>query len=134
MKYLIIALGLVFSLNANAQFFDTNIKTESFLLDTITDTGLDTLTLSNIYASKWTYNWVTNVVRESGTGNPILILQESPVSSGDVWKEVSRDTITATGVYQLNGEIIYGRRQRLILDGEGTAVHSFNTYFVAKKD
>lgn len=107
----------------------------SFDRDTLTDAANDTLTVTPLLLSNWTYNWQVNVSRTSGSGNPILIVQESATVSGDDWIEVGRDTITATGVYRITGTNVFGQRQRLIRDGQGTAVHDFiTTQFVAKKD
>lgn len=105
-----------------------------FTSDTLSDTELDTLTYPYALLSKWTYNYVLSVIRDSGSGNPIFIVQESNQRTGDVWYEVARDTITATGTYRLNGDLIYGMRQRVILDGEGTAEHRYTLTFTGKRE
>lgn len=129
---LFLALGYTFSVEAQS---DRPYTIESFDRDTLTDTALDTITLTNNLVSNWSYCWQVDVTRVSGTGNPILIVQESAGRTGDDWIEVGRDTITATGVYRITGDRVYGLRQRLIRDGEGTAVHDFETIrFVGKKD
>ena len=104
----------------------------TFTDDTLTDTELDTLAYPYTLLSRWSYNWVLTTTRESGTGNPIIIYQES--NDGTTYYEVARDTITATGTYRLNGDLIYGKYARLVLDGEGTAEHTYGLTFLAKRD
>ena len=105
---------------------------KSWTADTLTNTELDTLVVGVPLLSKWTYNITLVTTRESGTGNPIMIYQESVDNSN--WYEVARDTITATGLYRLNGNLVEGKYARIILDGEGTAEHTYTLKALFKRD
>lgn len=109
-----------------------------FTTDTITDAENDTLYLGSNLISRWSYNWHINTTQLSGTESIIAIVQEtnnasSSQSTPTDWIEVDRDTLTANEDLRITGDIIYGIKQRLILDGSGTQSTRYLVKFVAKK-
>ena len=109
-----------------------------FTTDTITDAENDTLYLGSNLVSRWSYNWHINTTQLSGTESIIAIVQETNnASSGQTtptdWLEVDRDTLTANEDLRITGDVVYGIKQRLILDGSGTQSSRYLVKFVGKK-
>lgn len=132
---LLFMIGIVVSANMPVQSSSSIYQlTDS---GTITNAGNDTLTVPVNLISLWSYNWVVTATQTSGTTDIIAILQESNATSGAVWYEVERDTISGPGTVRLFGDgtnnYVYGLRQRLILDGSGTQVSPFATKLTLKK-
>lgn len=105
---------------------------------TITNSGNDTTTLGANLLSRWSYCWHINSTQSSGTENVIAIIQETNNASSSQttptdWIEVDRDTLTANEDLRMTGDIVYGVKQRLILDGSGTQSTAITTKFVGKK-
>lgn len=105
---------------------------------TVTNAENDTLTLGSNLVSRWSYNWHINSTQASGTENIIAILQETNNASASYstptdWIEVDRDTLTANEDLRMTGDVVYGIKQRLILDGSGTQSTTYTVKFAAKK-
>ena len=96
---------------------------------TITNAGNDTLSIPVTLSSLWTYNYVLNATQTSGTTSIIAIVQENNSTSGSVWYEETRDTLTGAGTIRVKQNedipLVLGSRQRLILDGGGTQVSPY---------
>ncbi len=105
---------------------------------TITNAANDTTTLGANLLSRWSYCWHINSTQSSGTENVIAILQETNNASSSQatptdWIEVDRDTLTANEDLRMTGDIVYGAKQRLILDGSGTQSTAITLKFICKK-
>lgn len=105
---------------------------------TITNAANDTTYLGANLLSRWSYCWHINSTQSSGTQNVIAIVQETNnASSGQTtptdWIEVARDTLTANEDIRITGDVVYGAKQRLILDGSGTQSTAITLKFVGKK-
>jgi len=106
--------------------------------DTITNAENDTLNLGANLISRWSYCWHINTTQLSGTESIIAIVQETNNASSSQttptdWLEVDRDTLTANEDLRITGEIVYGVKQRLILDGSGTQSSKYSVKFAGKK-
>jgi hypothetical protein len=109
-----------------------------FTSDTITNAENDTLNLGSNLVSRWSYNWHINSTQLSGTESIIAIVQETNNASSSQttptdWIEVARDTLTANEDLRITGEVVYGIKQRLILDGSGTQSSTYSVKFAGKK-
>jgi hypothetical protein len=94
---------------------------------TITNTGADTTLVPVNLISLWAYNWTASATQTSGTSNIIVVVQESNETTGNLWYEVGRDTLSAaTGGLIKNGKgTVGGVRQRVIATGVGTHVSAY---------
>lgn len=103
--------------------------------DTITNAENDTITLSSRLFSKWTYNWTLNVTNLSGTTNVIVKVEESNSYSGNDWYPVGTpDTASGTELLRVYGDVVYGRRQRIIIDGTGTHSSTYTATGTYKRE
>lgn len=114
--------------------------------DTLVNAENDTLTIPENLISNWRYNYVLTSTQISGTKSVIMILQESSVrtdGTNGTWYELERDTATgaSTTVHRLHGSAnpdgigwVKGVRQRVILDGGGTEVVTYQLRAIFKKD
>lgn len=103
--------------------------------DTITNAENDTITLSSRLFSKWSYNWTLDVTNLSGTTNVIVKVEESNSYSGDDWYPVGTpDTATGTELLRTYGDAVYGRRQRVIIDGTGTQSSTYTATGTYKRE
>jgi hypothetical protein len=89
---------------------------------TITNTGADTLVVPVNLISLWAYNWTASATQTSGTSNIIVVVQESNETTGALWYEVGRDTLSAAtgGLIKTGKGTVGGVRQRVIATGVGT--------------
>lgn len=108
----------------------SKVYLRSWTGDTITNAANDTLSLPVTLSSLWTYNYVLNATQASGTTSIICIVQENNATSGSIWYESARDTLTGAGTIRVNstdiGTYVLGSRQRVILDGSGTQVSPYS--------
>jgi ABC-type glycerol-3-phosphate transport system substrate-binding protein len=102
--------------------------------DTITDGENDTIEIPTRLVSKWTSLYHVNVSSLSGTVGLSNILQEAASYGSTDWVQVDSINHTAAAVKRLDNEVIYGPRQRLIIDGSGTQSTRYTIHFFAKKD
>lgn len=103
-------------------------------VDTITNAGADTITLSTNLLSDLKYNWTITGDQLSGTIDLTIVIQESNqlTSSPDDWIQVGTATIDADDEsVRITGEHVYGVKQRIIITGSGTqsAEYSLNARF-----
>lgn len=107
---------------------------KAFAADTITDAENDTLAIPFSLVSS--YNWSVGIVttRLSGTQSLQLIVQEA-LTTGTDW--IAIDTLAignaAATTARITGDQVYGRKQRLILDGTGTQSVRYTINAVYKK-
>jgi hypothetical protein len=102
---------------------------------TITNAGADTTLIPSNLFSLWTYSYTGSLTQTSGTSNVILILEGSNETTGNVWFEVARDTMSAaTGglTKNLTGEVLCVRH-RVRAIGVGTHVSAYRLSSVFKK-
>lgn len=102
--------------------------------DTITDAENDTLTIPTRLVSKWTGLYHIAVTSLSGTVSVLNTVQESASYGSTDWVQVDSVSNTAAGTKRMDQDIIYGPRQRIILDGSGTQSTRYTVHFFAKKD
>jgi hypothetical protein len=109
----------------------------SWPLDTITNTGADTLLFSGIQTSKWNAAIQVDGRQISGTQLLIAQLQGSGFASPDAdqWKEIARDTCNGAleQVFIDAGELDFVN-YRIILTGVGTMVAEYEVVANLKKD
>lgn len=123
---------------SSANYYLYPTSTTGYESVTITDAGNDTTTLGANLLSRWSYCWHINSTQSSGTESVIAILQETNNASASQatptdWIEVDRDTLTANEDLRMTGDIVYGAKQRLILDGSGTQSTAITLKFIGKK-
>jgi hypothetical protein len=102
---------------------------------TITNAGADTTLIPSNLFSLWTYSYTGSLTQTSGTSSVILILEGSNETTGNVWFEVARDTMSAaTGglTKNLTGEVLCVRH-RVRAIGVGTHVSAYRLSSVFKK-
>lgn len=94
---------------------------------TITNTGVDTLTISPNLISLWDYNLVLSATQTSGTSNIIVVTQENNETTGTLWYETGRDTLSAAsgGLLKRQFGTVRGVRHRFIATGVGTHVSAY---------
>jgi ABC-type glycerol-3-phosphate transport system substrate-binding protein len=102
--------------------------------DTITDAENDTITIPTRLVSKWTSLYHVTTTSLSGTVGLSNIVQEAASYNASDWVQVDSINHTAAGTKRLDNEIVYGPRQRLVIDGDGTQSTRYTVYFFAKKD
>lgn len=124
--------------SSTANYYLYPVSATGYTSDTITNAENDTLTLGANLLSRWSYCWHINTTQLSGTESIIAIVQEtnnasSSQSTPTDWLEVDRDTLTANEDLRITGEVVYGAKQRLILDGSGTQSSTYSVKFVGKK-
>jgi len=116
----------------------------TFTTDTITNTEADTLTISPLLLSKWSYNWSFAIDSLSGTPNIAIKVQESNKRSGSEWYTLETSTVSGIGSTQSvtthNGDNtenpdgkVRGVRQRVILTGTGTESTLYSVKLTLKK-
>lgn len=91
---------------------------------TITNTGRDTFTISPNLVSLWDYNLVLSCTQTSGTSNIIVVTQENNETTGTLWYETGRDTLSAAsgGLLKRQFGTVRGVRHRFIATGVGAHV------------
>lgn len=100
------------------------------LVDTITDTEIDTFTLATRLYSNWDYNWTVRTSSLSGTRALVVYLDESNDNSGNNdWLTVDSLVISASvgtarmalkSSYTALDARVAGVRQRIRTKGSGT--------------
>jgi len=102
---------------------------------TITNTGADTTLVPVNLISLWSYNWTASATQTSGTTSIVVIVQESNETSGNLWYEISRDTVSAAtgGLIKSQRGTATGVRQRVIATGVGTHVSAYRLSGTFKK-
>jgi hypothetical protein len=102
---------------------------------TITNTGADTTLIPSNLFSLWGYSYTGSLTQTSGTSSVVLIVEGSNETTGNVWFEVARDTLSAaTGglTKNLTGEVLCVRH-RVRATGVGTHVSAYRLSSVFKK-
>jgi hypothetical protein len=103
--------------------------------DTITDGENDTITIPTRLVSKWTGLYHVAVTSLSGTLAVANTVQESASYGSTDWAQVDTTFSTsASTLDRMEQEVIYGPRQRIVLDGSGTQSTRYTVHFFAKKD
>ena len=109
----------------------------TWTLDTITNTGADTLLFSGVQTSKWNAAIHVDGIQVSGTQLLTAVLEGSGFVSPDAdqWKEIARDTCNGAleQVFIDAGELDFVN-YRLILYGTGTMVAEYEVVANLKKD
>jgi len=102
---------------------------------TITNTGADTLLIPVNLISLWERNLVVSATQTSGTTNIIVVTQESNETTGNLWYEVARDTLSAAsgGLLKRSSGTVKGVRQRFIATGVGTHVSAYRATLTYKR-
>lgn len=127
----VLAIGLVKL--ANAQTLDP-IYTYTFAADTITDSESDTLLLPADFVSPWSYAYHVAMNSLSGTDTLAFVVQESLQKTGNAdWVTIATGAGSADVSTRITGALMYGRRQRIIINGSGTQSTRYSITFVAKK-
>ena len=134
MKKIILFVALLaFSLSAKAQTLDP-FYAYTFTPDTITNTESDTLLLPADFVSPWSYVYQVVMDSLSGTDTLSFIVQESVLRSGNTdWVTVATGAGSASVRTRITGALMYGRRQRIIVNGAGTQSTRYAITFLAKK-
>jgi hypothetical protein len=133
-----IALFAIMALAFSAPQGEDNVGTmyrPTVKTATITNTGADTTLIPSNLFSLWSYSYTGSLTQTSGTSSVILILEGSNETTGNVWFEVARDTISAaTGglTKNLTGEVLCVRH-RVRATGVGTHVSAYRLSSVFKK-
>ena len=134
MKKIILFVALVAALSSvKAQTLDA-FYAYTFTPDTITNTESDTLLLPADFTSPWSYAY--QVVMDSLSGNDTLsfVVQESVLRLGNTdWITVATGAGSANVRTRITGALMYGRRQRIIINGAGTQNTRYSITFLAKK-
>jgi hypothetical protein len=106
--------------------------------DTITSAENDTLLFGTKLDGKYSYNYYLKFTNLSGTTAANVILQETNVFDTDdaaaLWYPVDTAAVSGAGVYRLFGELVYGRHQRLIIDGSGVQSSTYAINGTYKRD
>lgn len=134
MKKIILFVALLaFSLSAKAQTLDP-FYAYTFTPDTITNAESDTLLLSADFISPWSYAYQIVMDSLSGTDTLSFVVQESVLRSGNTdWITVATGAGSGTVRTRITGALMYGRRQRIIVNGAGTQSTRYSITFLAKK-
>ena len=111
-------------------FYKPPVKTA-----TITDTGADTTLVPVNLVSLWSYNWTASATQTSGTTAIVVVVQESNETTGNIWYEKARDTVSvaAGGLVKTGTGTVTGVRQRVIATGLGTHVSAYRLTGTFKK-
>lgn len=109
----------------------------TWAVDTITNAGNDTLTISGLQTSNWYGELQIDGKQLSGTQAIVAIVQGSafPSPDSDQWDEITRDTVNGS-LEQVTIDLgQMGRvNYRLILDGYGTQSSEYEAVLNLKKD
>lgn len=134
MKKIILFVALSFAaFCANAQTLDP-IYAYTFTPDTITNTERDTLLLPADFVSPWSYGYHIVMDSLSGTDTLSFVVQESVLKSGNTdWITVATGAGSGSFSTRIVGALMYGRRQRIIVNGAGTQSTRYSITFLAKK-
>jgi hypothetical protein len=132
-KIILFVVLLVGALSAKAQTLDP-FYAYTFTPDTITNTESDTLLLPADFVSPWSYVYQVVMDSLSGTDTLSFIIQESVLRSGNTdWVTVATGAGSASVRTRITGALMYGRRQRIIVNGSGTQSTRYSITFLAKK-
>lgn len=102
---------------------------------TITNTGADTTLIPSNLFSLWSYSYTASATQTSGTTAIVCIVEASNETTGNIWYEVARDTLSVAAgglVKNLTGEVP-GVRHRVRATGIGTHVSAYRLSSVFKK-
>lgn len=102
---------------------------------TITNDGADTLTVPSNLFSLWSYSYTASATQTSGTTAIVVVVEGSNETTGNVWFEVDRDTVSAAAgglTKNLTGEVLCVRH-RVRATGIGTHVSPYRLSSVFKK-
>lgn len=132
-RIILFAALLVSALNIKAQTLDA-FYTYTFAPDTITDSESDTLLLPADFVSPWSFAYHVTMSSLSGTDTLSFVVQESVLKSGNTdWITVATGAGSADVFTRITGALMYGRRQRIIVNGAGTQSTRYAITFLAKK-
>lgn len=134
MKKIILAtLPLLLSFCLSAQTLDP-FYSYTFVPDTITNAESDTLLLPADFVSPWSFAYHVSIDSLSGTDTLSFVVQESVLKSGSTdWITVATGAGSASVKARITGALMYGRRQRIIVNGSGTQSSRYSITFLAKK-
>lgn len=134
MKAIIFSVAMLFCfVSAKAQTLDP-LYTFTFTPDTITNTEMDTLLLPVDFVSPWSYGYHIVMDSLSGTDTLSFVVQESMLKTGNTdWITIATGAGSANVSTRIVGQLMYGRRQRIIVNGAGTQSTRYRITFVAKK-
>jgi hypothetical protein len=106
--------------------------------DTITSAENDTLLYGTRLDGTFAFNHVIRFVNLSGTTAANIILQETNAFDTDdatsLWYPVDTTAVSGAGVYRVFGSLVYGRHQRLIIDGSGVQSSTYDANSVFKRN
>lgn len=109
----------------------------TWAVDTITNAGNDTLTISGLQTSNWYGELQIDGKQLSGTQAIVAIVQGSafPSPDSDQWDEITRDTVNGS-LEQVTIDLgQMGRvNYRVVLDGYGTQSSEYEAALNLKKD
>lgn len=132
-KTILFAVLFVSALNVKAQTLDP-LYAYTFTPDTITNTERDTLLLPTDFVSPWSYLYHVVIDSLSGTDTLAFTIQESALKSGNTdWVSVATGAGSRGNPARITGDLMYGRRQRIIIIGSGTQSTRYSIMFLAKK-
>lgn len=132
-KIILFAVLIVSALSLKAQTLDA-FYTYTFTPDTITNTESDTLLLPADFTSPWSFAYHITMNALSGTDTLSFVIQESVLRSGNAdWITIATGAGSADVFTRITGALMYGRRQRIIVNGAGTQSTRYSITFLAKK-
>jgi hypothetical protein len=133
-KTIILLVAFVAALSSvKAQTLDP-FYAYTFTPDTITNTESDTLLLPADFISPWSYAYHAVMDSLSGTDTLSFVIQESVLRSGNTdWITVATGAGSGSFRTRITGALMYGRRQRIIVNGAGTQSTRYSITFLAKK-
>jgi hypothetical protein len=132
-QIILLAALLVFCASAKSQTLDP-FYTYIFTPDTITNAESDTLLLPADFISPWSYAYHVVMDSLSGTDTLSFLIQESVLRNGNTdWITVATGAGSASVRTRITGALMYGRRQRIIVNGAGTQSTRYSITFLAKK-
>ena len=112
-----------------------NSVPQVFGLDTITNTGTETKSISATFASAYQYVAQIQTTRISGTPSIKFYLEQTAATGSTRWAKVDSVSVvshTGTMNWTMAKPYIYGNKLRITAVGSGTQSVSFRIDFLAK--
>lgn len=116
-------------------FAAVNPTYQTFGLDTITNTGTETKSVSATFASAHHYVAQIQTTRISGTPSIKFYLEQTAATGSTRWAKVDSVSVvshTGTTSWTMAKPYIYGNKLRITAAGSGTHSTSFRIDFLAK--